>query len=87
MVTASEGTRSLYVAKESADNATDSCRALGGLMTVLGLGPPAIAELTDAGEVFFMGLIETQDFDAGGSRIRSTIRPIDTGVSAPAVMP
>jgi len=87
MVTASEVT--LYVAKESADNATDSCRALGGLMTVLGLGraPPAIAELTDAGEVFFIGLIETQDFDAGGSRIRSTIRPIDTGVSAPAVVP
>jgi len=74
MVTASEMVRSLYVAKESDDEATDSYRALDDLMTVPGLGRSGVsAELTEAGEVFFVGLIETHDFDVGGSRIRSTL--------------
>ena len=90
MVNASEVQRSLYIAKQRDDQARDSYRpATGqGIMTVLGLGRGgSAAELTDTGEVFYVGFLETQNFVTARSTIRSIIRPINTGYSGPAIRP
>jgi len=91
MVNASEVPRSLFVAKETDDNAFDSYRPfspIDGAMTVLGLGRrDGLAELTETDETFFLGFLETQDFLTARARIRSTIRALDAGYSGPVVRP
>ena len=91
MVNASEVPRSLFIAKETDDDAFDSYRPFSpvdGAMTVLGIGRrDGRAELTGTDETFFLGFLETQDFLTARERIRSTIRALDTGYSGVVIRP
>jgi hypothetical protein len=91
MFNASEVNRSLFIAKRDDDTFTDSYRPLSntnGLMTVFGFGRDVTtARLTDSGEVFFFGFLETQNFSLAQDQIQSIIKPVASGYSAPVAQP
>ena len=90
-ITASEVTRSFYMAHLDEDFVYDSYRpasVTAGQMTILGFGRQnATTQLSRTPERFTIGLIDTNQFSDAKQLIESTIKPIDAELSPIATSP
>ncbi|NLI80094.1 MAG: hypothetical protein GX443_00180 [Deltaproteobacteria bacterium] len=76
--------RSLFLVHHQDDTYTDSYWPMEGNMTVFGFGRSNLATyMTQVPNRFTIGFVDTAEFSAGSSVIRSACKPLNAGVGSP----